>query len=40
MPLSKLREFLDLHKAKYLVMPHSPAYTAQGVAALARRARS
>jgi Ala-tRNA(Pro) deacylase len=35
MPLSKLREFLDSHNIKYLVMSHSLAYTAQGVAALA-----
>ena len=35
MSLSKLREFLDSHEIKYLVMSHSLAYTAQGVAALA-----
>jgi Ala-tRNA(Pro) deacylase len=35
MPLSKLREFLDSHNVKYMVMSHSLAYTAQGVAALA-----
>lgn len=35
MPLSKLREFLYSHHIKYLVISHSPAYTAQGVAALA-----
>ena len=35
MPLSKLREFLDFHNIKYLVISHSLAYTAQGVAALA-----
>lgn len=35
MPLSKLREFLDSHQIKYLVVSHSLAYTAQGVAALA-----
>jgi Ala-tRNA(Pro) deacylase len=35
MPLSKLREFLDSQSIKYLVMSHSLAYTAQGVAALA-----
>ena len=35
MPLSKLREFLDSQNVKYLVMSHSLAYTAQGVAALA-----
>ncbi|HZC24085.1 MAG TPA: YbaK/EbsC family protein [Candidatus Binatia bacterium] len=35
MTLSKLREFLDSHHIKYLVISHSLAYTAQGVAALA-----
>ena len=35
MPLSKLRTFLDSHHIKYLVISHSLAYTAQGVAALA-----
>jgi Ala-tRNA(Pro) deacylase len=35
MPLSKLRTFLDSHQVKYLVISHSLAYTAQGVAALA-----
>ena len=35
MPLSKLREFLDSQNVKYLVISHSLAYTAQGVAALA-----
>lgn len=35
MPLSKLRDFLDTHEIKYLVMSHSLAYTAQGIAALA-----
>jgi Ala-tRNA(Pro) deacylase len=34
MPLSKLRKFLDAHYIKYLVISHSLAYTAQGVAAL------
>jgi Ala-tRNA(Pro) deacylase len=34
MPLSKLREFLDSHHIKYLVISHSLAYTAQGIAAL------
>ena len=33
-PLSKLREFLDQHNIKYLVISHSVAYTAQGIAAL------
>jgi len=35
MTLSKLRDFLDSHHIKYLVISHSLAYTAQGVAALA-----
>ena len=34
MPLSKLRDFLDQQKIKYLVISHSIAYTAQGIAAL------
>jgi len=34
MPLSKLREFLDSQHIKYLVISHSLAYTAQGIAAL------
>lgn len=34
MPLSKLRKFLDSHHIKYLVITHSLAYTAQGIAAL------
>jgi Ala-tRNA(Pro) deacylase len=34
-PLSKLRDFLDSHQVKYLVISHSVAYTAQGIAALA-----
>ncbi|HUO16025.1 MAG TPA: YbaK/EbsC family protein [Verrucomicrobiae bacterium] len=35
MPLSKLRDFLDSHSIKYLVISHSLGYTAQGIAALA-----
>src|ERR1700747_3710455 len=35
MTLSKLRKFLDSHHTKYLVISHSLAYTAQGIAALA-----
>jgi Ala-tRNA(Pro) deacylase len=35
MPLSKLREFLDQNNIKYMVISHSVAYTAQGIAALA-----
>ena len=34
MPLSTLREFLDRNTIKYLVISHSLAYTAQGIAAL------
>jgi Ala-tRNA(Pro) deacylase len=33
-PLSILREFLDRNQIKYLVISHSVAYTAQGIAAL------
>ncbi len=35
MTLSKVRNFLDSHYIKYMVISHSLAYTAQGVAALA-----
>ena len=35
MPLRKLREFLDRHEVKYFVVSHSPAYTAQEIAAAA-----
>jgi Ala-tRNA(Pro) deacylase len=34
MPLSSLREYLDKHGVRYVVISHSPAYTAQGIAAL------
>jgi Ala-tRNA(Pro) deacylase len=34
MPLARLRQFLDSHKIKYVVISHSVAYTAQGIAAL------
>ena len=34
MPLSMLREFLDLNRIQYMVISHSVAYTAQGIAAL------
>jgi Ala-tRNA(Pro) deacylase len=34
MHLTKLREFLDSRHIKYLVISHSLAYTAQGIAAL------
>ena len=35
MPLQKLREFLDAHRVEYVVISHSIAFTAQGIAALA-----
>ncbi len=35
MPAQKLREFLDKNKAKYVAISHSPAYTAQEIAATA-----
>lgn len=34
MPLTMLREFLDSHNIRYLILSHSIAYTAQGIAAL------
>jgi Ala-tRNA(Pro) deacylase len=34
MPLSKLKEFLDTYSTRYVVISHSLAYTAAGVAAL------
>lgn len=34
MPLSKLKEFLDSRNIKYVVISHSVAYTAAGIAAL------
>jgi len=34
MPLTKLKEFLDANHVKYVVISHSVAYTAQGIAAL------
>jgi Ala-tRNA(Pro) deacylase len=34
MQLTKLREFLDSRHIRYLVISHSVAYTAQGIAAL------
>jgi len=34
MALSSLREYLDKHSVKYIVISHSVAYTAQGIAAL------
>lgn len=35
MPIRKLREFLDSHAVRYFVVSHSPAYTAQEIAASA-----
>ena len=35
MPASKLKEYLDSNKVKYKTINHSPAYTAQEVAATA-----
>jgi Ala-tRNA(Pro) deacylase len=35
MPVEQLREFLDKNKVKYVVISHSPAYTAQEIAASA-----
>src|SRR5207245_8682739 len=35
MPVKKLKEFLDREKVKYVSIIHSPAYTAQEVAASA-----
>ena len=34
MPLSKVRAFLDAHRVKYVLISHSKAYTAQGIAAI------
>lgn len=34
MSLTKLRDFLDSYDIKYLVISHSVAYTAQGIAAM------
>ncbi len=35
MPATRLREFLDSQHVKYVTMKHSPAYTAQEIAAAA-----
>ncbi len=35
MPVQKLKEFLDAHGVEYVVISHSPAFTAQKVAASA-----
>jgi Ala-tRNA(Pro) deacylase len=34
MPLSKVRTYLDHHQTKYVVISHSKAFTAQGIAAV------
>ena len=34
MPAKRLKEFLDSHNVKYVTLSHSPAYTAQEIAAL------
>lgn len=34
MPLSKVKAFLDAHRVKYVLISHSKAYTAQGIAAI------
>jgi Ala-tRNA(Pro) deacylase len=34
MPIHTLTELLDRHNIKYTIITHSPAYTAQGIAAL------
>lgn len=35
MPVKKLKEFLDNHQVKYVSVVHSPAFTAQEIAAVA-----
>ena len=35
MPLNKVKTFLDEHGTKYVVISHSKAFTAQGIAAIA-----
>ncbi len=35
MPVKQLKEYLDAHNTKYVVITHSPAYTAQAIAASA-----
>jgi Ala-tRNA(Pro) deacylase len=34
MALASLTEFLDTHNVRYILISHSPAYTAQGIAGL------
>ena len=35
MPIRKIRDFLDSHHIRYFIISHSPAYTAQEIAAAA-----
>jgi len=35
MPVKRLKEFLDSHNVRYVTISHSPAYTAQAIAASA-----
>ena len=35
MPLTSLRQYLENNSVRYVVISHSPAFTAQGIAALA-----
>ncbi len=35
MPIRRLRDYLDSHQVRYFVISHSPAYTAQEIAAAA-----
>ncbi len=35
MPVSKVKDFLDEHRVKYVAIAHSPAFTAQEIAASA-----
>lgn len=35
MPVQRLKDFLDGHQVKYIIVSHSPAYTAQEIAASA-----
>jgi Ala-tRNA(Pro) deacylase len=35
MPIRRLRDYLDSHQVRYFVISHSPAYTAQEIAASA-----
>ncbi|MBF0585733.1 YbaK/EbsC family protein [Prosthecochloris sp. N3] len=35
MPIRTLRDFLDKHRIRYFIISHSPAYTAQEIAAAA-----